>query len=65
MWAGAFGRPALEQLVERFAAHGGHTWPAIVEHAMERWSVFPALIAAWAVEHDNADALAFARGLLA
>lgn len=65
MWAGAFGRPALERLVTRFAAHGGRTWPALVDHAMERWSVFPALIAAWAVEHDNEDALAFARGLLA
>lgn len=61
MFFGCFGRPALEALVARFEAAGGRTWPSLVDHAVERWVIFPALAAEWALRTGNETALAFAR----
>jgi aminoglycoside phosphotransferase (APT) family kinase protein len=63
--AGAFGRAALERLVERFVEHGGQAWPGLIDHAVERWAVAPALAAEWAVRTNNAAVLQYARDQLA
>jgi aminoglycoside phosphotransferase (APT) family kinase protein len=60
-----FGRAALEALVERFEARGGRTWPAMVEHAIERAAVGPALGAEWAMRTGNAMVLDLAKSQLA
>ncbi|MDX2088685.1 MAG: macrolide 2'-phosphotransferase [Kofleriaceae bacterium] len=48
-----FGRAPLDALVERFAAHGGLTWPGMLEHTLERVAIWPALAAEWAVRTGN------------
>jgi aminoglycoside phosphotransferase (APT) family kinase protein len=63
--AGGFGRAALERLVPLFARHGGRTWPRLVDHAVERWAMFPALAAEWAHRTGNATVLQYARDQLA
>lgn len=60
-----FGRAALEALLASFATAGGRTWPRVLEHAIERSAVFPALGADWAARTGNETALAFARARLA
>lgn len=60
-----FGRPALETLIARFEASGGRTWPTMLEHAIERSAVSPALGAEWAARTGNESVLAFARARLA
>jgi aminoglycoside phosphotransferase (APT) family kinase protein len=65
MFAGCFGRGALEALLVRFEAAGGGTWPRLVDHALERWSAFPVVAAEWALRTNNDAALAHARGHLA
>ena len=65
MFAGCFGRGALERLLPRFERRGGRTWPRLVEHAVERWAMFPALAAAWAHRTGNTAVLQHARDQLA
>jgi hypothetical protein len=65
MFHGCFGRAWLEALLPRFEKAGGRTWPRLVDHAAERWAVFPALAAEWALQRDNAAVLEHARGFLA
>jgi aminoglycoside phosphotransferase (APT) family kinase protein len=65
IFLGCFGRDALEQLIERFAAAGGRTWPRIVDHASERWAAYSVMAAAWALQVGSADALEYAREQLA
>ncbi len=65
MYFGCFGRPALETLIERFARAGGTTWPGLAGHAAERWAIFPAIAAQWALRSGNDAVLAHARGMLA
>lgn len=65
MFAGCFGRAALERLVPRFERRGGRTWPRLVDHALERWAMFPALGAEWAHRTGNTGILQFARDQLA
>ncbi len=65
MYFGCFGRPALETLIERFARAGGATWPGLAGHAAERWAIFPAIAAQWALRTSNDAALEHARGMLA
>lgn len=64
MFFGCFGRPALEALVARFESAGGRTWPGLVDHAVERWAIFPALAAEWALRVGNEAALEHARSYL-
>lgn len=64
MYAGCFGRPALEHLVRRMEALGARTWPAIVDHAMERWAAGPALGALWGLEHDSQAVIEHSRWIL-
>ncbi len=56
-----FNREALETIVTAFAAHGGTTWPQIVEHVIERVSLFPAQAADWAARTNNESILEYAR----
>jgi aminoglycoside phosphotransferase (APT) family kinase protein len=63
--AGCFGRAGLERLVPRFERRGGRTWPRLVDHALERWAMSPALAAEWAHRTENATVLQFARDQLA
>ncbi|MDC0674979.1 macrolide 2'-phosphotransferase [Nannocystis radixulma] len=65
MFHGCFGRAALARLVERFAAHGGRTWPGLVEHAGERWAAFAVAGAEWALRAGQTDMLVHARAQLA
>lgn len=65
MYLGCFGRPALDQLLARFAAHGGRTWPGLADHAAERWAFFPALGAEWALRTGNASVLEQVRAQVA
>lgn len=60
-----FGRSALEAIVAAFAAHGGVTWPGLVEHAIARADWFPAAAADWADRAGNAAILEMARTHLA
>jgi aminoglycoside phosphotransferase (APT) family kinase protein len=60
-----FGRPALDALATQLAAHGFRTWPAMVEHAIERSAFFPALGAEWAIRNGNEVVLADARARVA
>ena len=65
MFAGCFGRGALERLLPRFERRSGRTWPRLVDHALERWAMFPALGAEWAHRTGNAAVLQYARDQLA
>ena len=65
MFAGCFGRGALERLLPHFERRGGRTWPRLVDHALERWAMFPALGAEWAHRTGNAAVLQYARDQLA
>lgn len=65
MFLGCFGQAALADLLPRFTAAGGRTWPGLLAHAAERWAAFPALMAAWALRTGNDAFLEHARGLLA
>ena len=65
MFFGCFGRSALAELLPRFAAAGGRTWPGLLAHAAERWAAFPALSAAWALRTGNDAVIEYARGQLA
>lgn len=60
-----FGRAALEALVARLETYEFRSWPRMIEHAVERAAVFPALGAEWAARTGNETALAFARAKLA
>jgi aminoglycoside phosphotransferase (APT) family kinase protein len=64
MFFGCFGRPALEALVARFERAGGRTWPGLVDHAAERWAIFPVVGAEWALRVGNQAALEHARSYL-
>jgi aminoglycoside phosphotransferase (APT) family kinase protein len=63
--AGCFGRGALERLVPRLERCGVRTWPRLVDHAVERWAMSPALAAEWAHRTGNAAVLQYARDQLA
>jgi hypothetical protein len=65
MFFGCFGRPALEALTALFERAGGRTWPGFVDHAVERWAIFPVLAAEWALRAGNEAALEHARSYLA
>jgi aminoglycoside phosphotransferase (APT) family kinase protein len=65
MFAGCFGRGALERLLPRFERRGGQTWPRLIDHAAERWAIAPALAAEWAHRTGNAAVLQYARDQLA
>jgi hypothetical protein len=54
-----------EALAARFERAGGRTWPRLVDHAAERWAVFPALAAEWALRTGNEAVLEHARSFLA
>lgn len=64
MFFGCFGKAPLEALAQRFEAAGGTTWPGLVEHAAERWAIFPVLAAEWALKTGNEAVLEHARGYL-
>lgn len=64
MFFGCFGRAATEALVARFERAGGRTWPRLLDHAAERWAVFPALAAEWALRTGNEAILEHARSYL-
>ncbi len=59
-----FGRPALETVAATFARNGGPTWPHLIEHAIERAAIFPALGAEWAHRTSNAAVLEYSRSQL-
>jgi aminoglycoside phosphotransferase (APT) family kinase protein len=61
----AFGRASLERMLARFEHHGGRTWSRAVEHAEERWAIFPAQAALWSKRTGSTVALEFARAELA
>jgi aminoglycoside phosphotransferase (APT) family kinase protein len=65
MFFGCFGRPALEALVARFERAGGRVWPGLVDHAVERWAIFPVLAAEWALRAGNQAILEHAKSYLA
>jgi aminoglycoside phosphotransferase (APT) family kinase protein len=59
-----FGRATLEAVAAAFAAHGGTTWDRLVDHAIERAAIFPALAAEWAHRTGNDAILEYARSQL-
>lgn len=61
---GCFGAEATAELVRRFERSGGRTWPGLLEHAAERWAIFPAIAGDWAQRTGNETALANARAQL-
>lgn len=65
LFAGCFGRGVLERFLPLFEHRGGRTWPRLVDHAVERWALFPALAAEWAHRTDNAAVMQYARDQLA
>lgn len=56
-----FGRAALDAIVDALVAHGGTTWPHVIDHAIERVSLFPAQAADWAARTNNEAILAYAK----
>jgi aminoglycoside phosphotransferase (APT) family kinase protein len=64
MFAGCFGRGALERLVPMFEHAGGRTWATLIDHAMERWAIGPALGAEWAHRTGNSAVLEHSRAML-
>ncbi len=65
LFYGCFGLDALGRLTARFKEFGGTTWPRMIEHTVERWAVFPALAASWAIGAGNEAALRHARSQIA
>lgn len=59
-----FGRTALDDLVERFAGHGGVTWPGMLEHTLERVAIWPAIAAEWAARTGNTAVLEMTKAQL-
>lgn len=64
LFFGCFGRGALEAAVSRSAQNGGVTWPGIVEHTIERWAAYSALVAAYALKVGSEPVMEHARGHL-
>ena len=64
MFAGCFGRAALERLVAIFERAGGTTWPRMIDHALERWAIWPAVSAEWAQRTNNLGILDHVRAQL-
>lgn len=60
-----FGRASLDTIVEAFAANGGTMWQRVIDHAVERESLFPASAADWAARTNNDAILAYAKAELA
>lgn len=56
-----FGRAALDVIADTLRARGAATWPHMIEHAIERASLFPAHAADWASRTNNEAILAYAR----
>jgi macrolide phosphotransferase len=44
----SIGLDALTSLLGRYAAAGGHVWPRMAHHIVERWCAYPAVIADFA-----------------
>ncbi|MDC0743077.1 macrolide 2'-phosphotransferase [Polyangium mundeleinium] len=65
IFAGAFGKTALESCIERFEAAGGTTWSGLAAHAAERWAAAPALGAKWGLTTGNDAVIEFSRTMLA
>jgi aminoglycoside phosphotransferase (APT) family kinase protein len=65
MLFGRFGEPALRVIVQAFADAGGRTFPSLVRHAQERWSVFPVFGAEWALHAGNDVILGHMRSMVA
>ena len=65
LFAGCFGRLALEAFARRLERAGGASWPRLVEHTLERWGAYPALVAAWALKTGSEAGLEHARHHLA
>src|SRR5690606_8758310 len=65
LFAGCFGRAALEAVIPFFERAGGVTWPRIVEHTLERWAAYPAFVADWALKTGSEEAMEHARHHLA
>jgi aminoglycoside phosphotransferase (APT) family kinase protein len=65
MFAGCFGRAALDRFVPLFERAGGRTWPSLIDHALERWAIWPALGAEWAHRTNNPGILDHVRAQLA
>ncbi len=64
MLAGHFGREHLETIVQAFAQSGGHTWPALVDHATELWAALPAIHAEWALRVGKEDMVGYIKAQL-
>jgi aminoglycoside phosphotransferase (APT) family kinase protein len=65
MFHGCFGEKILRTLTERFHIAGGITWPSLAQHAIERWTAFPAMVAQWALDNDNLAVIDHARNQIA
>ncbi|WP_437626152.1 macrolide 2'-phosphotransferase [Sorangium sp. So ce1151] len=65
LFAGAFGKGVLDELIGRFEAAGGATWPGLAAHAAERWAAWPSLAAKWGVDTGNEGVIEHARSMLA
>jgi aminoglycoside phosphotransferase (APT) family kinase protein len=60
-----YGRAALDAVVARFAERAGATWPGLVEHAIERAAIGPALGAEWAVRTNTPSVLELVKSQMA
>ena len=61
LFYGCYGADAFDTVLDALTTGGGLVWPQLRAHAIERWTAFPALGAAWALRTGNATALEFSR----
>lgn len=59
-----FAPPALEGLLQHYAAAGGRVWPRMLAHIRMWWAVYPVTIAMFALKSGSEEPLALARALL-
>lgn len=64
MLFGRFGTAPLQSIVAAFERAGGRSFPSLVAHAEERWSVFPVLGAKWALRTGDEAILSHMRGMV-
>lgn len=65
LFAGCFGRRALEAVLVHYEQAGGLMWPRIVEHTVERWAAYAAFVADWALRTGSEEGMEHARQHLA
>lgn len=60
----SIGFDALKALLDRYSAAGGHVWPKMAHHVVERWAAYPAVIAEFARSTGNDESMELAQALV-